>query len=263
MREALVGALQAADAPRSPARASCSTPCSARSELERREAGRGAGAALRRRRAARHQRAAPRRAPVRARHARPRLSPPRQGAPRRGARRLRRSSPRPPTRSRRTSATSTCACAKAPSRPSSRPSTRGRRAAASRAGGAVRARLPIVARAAVARTARRTTGGRARASAELEKASPALRGRRRPQVVWGAVAARAFLTSARRRRRSGPTCTTCCALELVQRNPRYKALVLEQLALLQSQVGNYRIALGYFERAREAAGRRRRARACR
>jgi hypothetical protein len=37
------------------------------------------------------------------------------------------------------------------------------------------------------------------------------------------------------------------ALEQVQRNPRYKARLLGQLALLQSQVGNYRIALSYAD----------------
>ena len=79
------GALQEADAPRSPARHH------ARRRRARRaagggEAGRGAGAALRRRRAARHARAAARRAAVRARHALARLSPPRQQAPGAGAR---------------------------------------------------------------------------------------------------------------------------------------------------------------------------------
>jgi tetratricopeptide (TPR) repeat protein len=37
------------------------------------------------------------------------------------------------------------------------------------------------------------------------------------------------------------------ALELVRRNPRYKATVLEQLGFLHAQVGNWRIALGYLE----------------
>ncbi len=36
------------------------------------------------------------------------------------------------------------------------------------------------------------------------------------------------------------------ALELLQRNPRYQAIVLANLGLLHSQAGNYRIALGYF-----------------
>lgn len=37
------------------------------------------------------------------------------------------------------------------------------------------------------------------------------------------------------------------ALELTRRNPRYRALVLSQLELLHSQVGNYRIALGFIK----------------
>jgi Tol biopolymer transport system component len=37
------------------------------------------------------------------------------------------------------------------------------------------------------------------------------------------------------------------ALELAPRNPRYLARILQQLALLQMQVGNYRIALDYAE----------------
>jgi WD40-like Beta Propeller Repeat len=37
------------------------------------------------------------------------------------------------------------------------------------------------------------------------------------------------------------------ALELASRNPRYRARILQQLALLQLQVGNYRIGLSYAE----------------
>jgi Tol biopolymer transport system component/tetratricopeptide (TPR) repeat protein len=37
------------------------------------------------------------------------------------------------------------------------------------------------------------------------------------------------------------------ALELMQKNPRYRAMILGQLGLLHTQVSNYRIALGYLE----------------
>ncbi len=37
------------------------------------------------------------------------------------------------------------------------------------------------------------------------------------------------------------------ALELVRNNPRYRAMILGQLALLHVEVGNHRIALGYLE----------------
>ncbi len=37
------------------------------------------------------------------------------------------------------------------------------------------------------------------------------------------------------------------ALDLARRNPRYRATLLEQMALLQADVGNWRIAIDYFE----------------
>lgn len=37
------------------------------------------------------------------------------------------------------------------------------------------------------------------------------------------------------------------ALDLARRNPRYRSMLLGQMALLQAQVGNWRIALDYFE----------------
>ena len=41
------------------------------------------------------------------------------------------------------------------------------------------------------------------------------------------------------------------ALDLAEDNPRYRAMVLEQLALLHTQVGNYRIAVGHFDERAE------------
>jgi hypothetical protein len=65
--------------------------------------------------------------------------------------------------------------------------------------------------------------------------------------VWGVVLHERYLRQGTPAAAQRANIHYLLALELTTRNPRYQALVLSQLALLQSQVGNWRIALGHLE----------------
>src|SRR6185312_6500661 len=84
------------------------------------------------------------------------------------------------------------------------------------------------------------------AIAELRHSSPALRGKPEPQVVWGALLHEQFLDSHDLAAVQKANLHYLLALDLTTRNPRYRSHILSALALLQSEVGNWRIALGYL-----------------
>ncbi|HEY2749376.1 MAG TPA: hypothetical protein VGL86_32380 [Polyangia bacterium] len=87
----------------------------------------------------------------------------------------------------------------------------------------------------------------AEALARLRRVSPALRGKPEPQVVWGALLHEQFLDDRTLASAQKANLHYLLALELVARNPRYRSHVLDELALVQSEVGNWRIALGYLQ----------------
>ena len=95
--------------------------------------------------------------------------------------------------------------------------------------------------------------GEARAKAidgalvQLRRSSPALRGKPEPQVVWGALLHERFLDDGTLASAQKANLHYLLALELVPRNPRYRSHILDELALVQSEVGNWRIAFGYLE----------------
>ena len=84
------------------------------------------------------------------------------------------------------------------------------------------------------------------AVAQLRRASTALRGKPEPQVVWGAVLHERFLDDGELASAQKANLHYLLALDLAARNPRYRSHILDELALLQSEVGNHRIALGYL-----------------
>jgi hypothetical protein len=86
-----------------------------------------------------------------------------------------------------------------------------------------------------------------KAEAELKAGGGRLRRQAPAQVVWGVVLHERFLREGALPAAQRANIHYLLALELTTRNPRYRALVLSQLALLQSQVGNWRIALGHLE----------------
>jgi hypothetical protein len=86
-----------------------------------------------------------------------------------------------------------------------------------------------------------------KAEAELKAGGARLRSQVPAQVVWGVVLHERFLREGTPAAAQRANIHYLLALEGTNRNPRYRALVLSQLALLQSQVGNWRIALGHLE----------------
>ena len=66
------------------------------------------------------------------------------------------------------------------------------------------------------------------------------------QALYGAVLHEEYLRTVDLGAAEKASTHYLVALELVGDNPRYKAMVLGQLGLLHTQVGNYRIALGYL-----------------
>jgi hypothetical protein len=84
------------------------------------------------------------------------------------------------------------------------------------------------------------------AVAELRRSSVALRGKPEPQVVWGAVLHERYLDDDDLASAQKANLHYLLALDLTTRNPRYRSHILSELALLQSAVGNHRIALGYL-----------------
>ncbi|MCU1276456.1 MAG: hypothetical protein JWM53_2, partial [bacterium] len=85
------------------------------------------------------------------------------------------------------------------------------------------------------------------AIAELKRAAPSLRGKPEPQVVWGAVLHERYLADGTLASAQKANLHYLLALDLVPRNPRYRSHILSELALLQSEVGNWRIALSNLE----------------
>jgi len=83
--------------------------------------------------------------------------------------------------------------------------------------------------------------------ARLRKVSPALRGKPEPQVIWGALLHERYLDDHTLASAQKANTHYLLALELVARNPRYRSHVLSELALIQEQVGNWRIALGFLQ----------------
>ncbi|HEX6836827.1 MAG TPA: hypothetical protein VF334_09660, partial [Polyangia bacterium] len=83
--------------------------------------------------------------------------------------------------------------------------------------------------------------------ARLRRVSPQLRGKPEPQVVWGALLHERFLDDRTLASAQRANLHYLLALELVARNPRYRSHILSELALLQEQVGNWRIALRFLQ----------------
>ena len=65
--------------------------------------------------------------------------------------------------------------------------------------------------------------------------------------VMGSVLHERFLHTQDRAAAQRASALYLIALDLGRRNPRYQAMLLEQMALLQAQVGNWRIAIDYFD----------------
>ncbi|HZS40289.1 MAG TPA: hypothetical protein VFF06_25835 [Polyangia bacterium] len=91
----------------------------------------------------------------------------------------------------------------------------------------------------------------ARALDELGRAAAALRQKAEVQALYGALMHERYLHTRALGAAEEANQHYLLALDLAHDNPRYRAMIFEQLALLHSVVGNHRIALGHFE-AREA-----------
>lgn len=82
-------------------------------------------------------------------------------------------------------------------------------------------------------------------SALIREGGSALRSQPLVRALQGAVLHQRFLRTARLAQAQRADAHYLVALELFRRNPRYRAMVLNQLGLLHMQVGNYHIALGF------------------
>lgn len=82
---------------------------------------------------------------------------------------------------------------------------------------------------------------------ELRGAWAALRNNRAAQAVYGAVLHEEYLRTGDVASAERADAHYLVALDLVRSNVRYRAMILGQLGLLQSEVGNYRIALSYLQ----------------
>ncbi|MCL2776982.1 MAG: hypothetical protein FWD73_03185 [Polyangiaceae bacterium] len=87
----------------------------------------------------------------------------------------------------------------------------------------------------------------ARATNALRSSWSELKKQCMPQALFGAMAHEEFLRTGQLASAERASARYLVALELVNNNLRYKAMVLGQLGILHTQVGNYRIALGYLE----------------
>ena len=85
------------------------------------------------------------------------------------------------------------------------------------------------------------------ATALLRGAWSELKGRREAQALMGALVHDEYLRDRRMASAQRANSHYLVALDLVGRNARYRAMLLQQLGFLHAQVGNHRIALGYFE----------------
>ena len=86
-----------------------------------------------------------------------------------------------------------------------------------------------------------------RATALLDGAWAQLKDQPEAVAVLGAVLHERFLHTGDRASAERASAQYLIALDLARRNPRYRAMLLAQMALLQAQVGNWRIALDYFD----------------
>ena len=86
----------------------------------------------------------------------------------------------------------------------------------------------------------------ASALAALEASWADLKGERMAQAVFGALLHEVYLETADLGTAEQANLHYLIALELVGQNPRFRAMILGQLGLLHTDVGNYRIALGYL-----------------
>jgi tetratricopeptide (TPR) repeat protein len=85
------------------------------------------------------------------------------------------------------------------------------------------------------------------AVALIRGAWPQLKDRVEAVSVLGAVWHERFLRTGDRAFAQRATALYLIALDVAKNNPRYKSMLLEQLGLVQAQVGNWRIALDYFD----------------
>lgn len=79
----------------------------------------------------------------------------------------------------------------------------------------------------------------------LREGGSAFKGQATVRALQAAVLHGRYLRSGRLAAAQRADAHYLIALELTRRNPRYRAMVLGQLELLHTQVGNYRIALGF------------------
>ncbi|HUS64661.1 MAG TPA: hypothetical protein VMZ28_08980 [Kofleriaceae bacterium] len=85
------------------------------------------------------------------------------------------------------------------------------------------------------------------ALAQLKSAWNALKTKAPVRALFGAVLHEQFIQEGTLAAAQRADTHYLVALELVRKNPRYRALILEQLGLLHAQVGNWRISLGYLQ----------------
>lgn len=87
----------------------------------------------------------------------------------------------------------------------------------------------------------------AEATAQLRACWKDLKQNHVAQALFGAIWHEDYLRSGSLASAERANVHFIVALELVQNNPRYRAMILGQLGLLHTEVGNYRIALRYLE----------------
>ena len=87
----------------------------------------------------------------------------------------------------------------------------------------------------------------AEARAELRAAWSALKTKPAVRALYGAIMHEDYLRTGELAAAEAANAHYMVALELSRRDPRYRAMILGQLGVLHTTVGNYRIALGYLE----------------
>jgi hypothetical protein len=86
-----------------------------------------------------------------------------------------------------------------------------------------------------------------RAQALLRASWAALKSKGPVRALFGAIMHQEYLRTGSLAAAEAANSHYLVALERVEDDPRFRAAMLDDLGLLQSEVGNYRIALGYFE----------------
>lgn len=89
------------------------------------------------------------------------------------------------------------------------------------------------------------------ALAELRQRWTELKSRASPQVLFGAILHERYLQTGDLSAAERANVHYLIGMQLAREEPRYRAMVLGQLGLLQTQLGNFRVAVGYLK-AREA-----------